>query len=139
VRAHHHSVKRLGEWGASRDVEVVATGSLVVLDLLSPEIEAGDIHIELDLNRSTLKLLVPDGTQIDQDDLRWSGRGRIKDWTGSVAPDGRWVRLSGHMRSSEVRVHRGGIAIWSLWLAGKAAEVRRAEAAGRLGSEAPGR
>ncbi|MHB1593049.1 MAG: hypothetical protein ACYCO9_15090 [Streptosporangiaceae bacterium] len=139
VQAQHRRVKRLGNWGASRALEVVATGSLVVLDLLVPEIEEGDIHIRMDLTRSTLKLLVPDGTQVDQSGLSWSGHGRIKDWTGSGSPDGRQIHLAGQMRSSEIRVHRGGIAIWSLWLAGQAREVRRAEAAGRLGARRPGR
>lgn len=124
----------LGAWGAGRQLEVAGSGSSVVLDLLLPEIEAGDINIKVDLNRSTLKLLVPDGAQIVDEGLSWSGRGRIKDWTGAPAPDGRRICLAGQMRSSEVRVHRGGMAILSLCLAGRFADVRRAEAAGRLGS-----
>ena len=78
-------------------------------------------------------LLVPDGAQIDDSDLRRVGRGRIKDWTGVGSPDGRTIRLTGEMRHAEVRIHRGGIAILRLLLArGSRTDVRRARTQGRI-------
>jgi hypothetical protein len=53
---------------------------------------------------------------LDHDDLRRVGRGRVKDWTGTPAPDGRRIKLVGELRNAEVRIHRGGVAILSLLL-----------------------
>jgi hypothetical protein len=136
IRAHRRSVKRFGPWTIARRFDVLASRSSVVLDLLLPELEPGEIEINLDLDHSMIKLLVPDGTVIDDDDLRRVGRGRVKDWTGTAAPDGRVIKLVGELRDAEVRVHRGGVAILSL-LAGRAQrEVRAAHDAGRLGQSA---
>jgi hypothetical protein len=140
VRAHHASVKKIGPWTTARRFDVRASGSLVVLDLLLPRIEPGDIEIQLDIDHATVKLLVPDGANIDHDDLRRVGRGRVKDWTGTAAPGGRQIRLLGEMRHSEVRVHRGGIAIVSAMLTpGHLRDVRQAHREGRLelGTEPP--
>ena len=111
IRAHNDSIRRTGPWTTARRFDVRASSSSVVLDLLLPEIPAGEIELAVDLNRSTLKLLVPDGSIIDADDLRRVGRGRVKDWTGTAAPDGRRIRIVGEMRGSEVRITRGGVAI----------------------------
>src|SRR6478672_2537663 len=104
IRAHNDSIRRTGPWTTARRFDVRASSSSVVLDLLLPEIPDGEIEIAIDLNRSTLKLLVPDGSRIDADDLRRVGRGRVKDWTGTAAPDGRRIRIVGEMRGSEVRI-----------------------------------
>ena len=114
VRAHNRSVKRLGDWTTARRFDVRASRGLVVLDLMLPRIAPGVIDIALDIDHATVKLLVPDGAIIDDGDLRRVGRGRVKDWTGASAPDGRRIRLGGEIRNAEVRVHRGGVAILSL-------------------------
>ena len=36
-----------------------------MVDLLLPRLEPGDIEIDLDIDHSTVKLLVPDGAYID--------------------------------------------------------------------------
>lgn len=130
IRAHNRSVKHFGDWTTARTFDVRASRSSVVLDLLLPEIEAGEIEIKLD--HSMLKLLVPDGTVIDDGDLRRVGRGRVKDWTGTAAPGGRVIKLVGEIRSGEVRVHRGGVAILSLLASRAHRQVREAQKAGRL-------
>jgi hypothetical protein len=56
----------------------------------------------------------------------------VKDWTGSAAPNGRVIRLVGEIRSGEVRVHRGGVAILSLLASRAHRQVREAQKAGRL-------
>jgi hypothetical protein len=105
----------------------------VVLDLVLPRFDDGDIEIHLDTNRSTVKLLVPEGAQIDDDELRRVGRGGVKDWTGAAAPGGRRIRLTGELRGSEVRVHRGGVAVLSLLRSRDLVrQVRRAHDEGRL-------
>ena len=106
----------------------------MVLDLLSPRLDPGDIEIHLDIDDSTVKLLVPDGAIVDDAEVRRVGRGAVKDRTGIAAPDGRRIRLTGEMRGSEVRVHRGGVAILSLLgTPASMAAVRRAHREGRLG------
>jgi hypothetical protein len=133
VRAHNRSVKRLGDWTTARRFDVRASRGVVVLDLMLPRIEAGVIDIALDIDHATVKLLVPDGAIIDDDDLRRVGRGRVKDWTGASAPDGRRIRLVGEIRNAEVRVHRGGVAILSLFQSRRSRDqVRKAHREGRL-------
>ena len=113
IRAHSRVVKRLGHWTCARQFDVRASRGAVVLDLRSPQIPAGDIEVILDVDHAMVKLLVPDGAVIEDGDTRRIGRCRVKDWTGVSAADGRRVVLSGEMRSAEVRVHRGGVAILS--------------------------
>lgn len=125
IRAHNQIVKHLGSWTTARRFDVRASRALVVLDLLLPEIEPGEIEIALDLDHATLKLLVPDGAVVDHDDLRRVGRGRVKDWTGTPVPEGRRIRLAGEMRTAEVRVHRGGVALLSLLVSRDAATGAR--------------
>lgn len=134
IRAHGRSVKQLGAWTTMRRFEVLASRSLVVLDLLLPEIEPGEIEIHLDLDHAAVRLLVPAGANIDDDDLRRIGRGRVKDRTGAPSPGGRSIKLVGEMRNAEVRIHRGGVAIFSLLLSRRhRREVRQAHREGRLG------
>ena len=113
IRAHSTVVKRLGHWTQQRRFDVRASRGSVVLDLRSPQIPAGDIEIGLDLDHAVVKLLVADGAVIEHGDLRRVGRGTVKDWTGIGAAGGRSIVLTGEMRSAEVRVHRGGVAILS--------------------------
>jgi hypothetical protein len=137
IRAHGRVVRKLGTWTMARRFDVRASHGFVVLDLLLPELEPGEIEVALDLDHATLKLLVPYGVAIDDGDLRRVGRGRVKDWTGTAAPGGRTVRLVGEMRNAEVRIHRGGVAVLSL-LASRATrgQVRAAHRAGRLDAAA---
>jgi hypothetical protein len=113
VRAHGRVVKLLGNWTRQREFDVRASRGSVVLDLRSPQIADGDIEISLDVDHAVVKLLVPDGAVIDDDSARRVGRCRVKDWTGRSEPSGRRIVLTGELRSAEVRVHRGGIAILS--------------------------
>lgn len=133
IRAHHCVVKNLGAWTTARRFDVQASRGIVVLDLLLPEVEPGEIEVALDLDRATVKLLVADGAAIDAGDLRRVGRGRVKDWTGTAAPGGRRIKLVGELRNAEVRVHRGGVALLSLLAARETRrQVREAHRAGRL-------
>jgi hypothetical protein len=133
ITAHHRRAKHLGFWTTSRHFEVRASSSHVVLDLLVARIDLGDIEIHLDIDHATVKLLVPDGARIDDDDLRRVGRGRVKDWTGTSAPGGRRIHLTGEMRNAEVRVHRGGVAVLSLFCSSRhARDVQLALQEGRL-------
>ena len=112
VRADHDITKHLGQWTSSNRFEVRARHGTVVLDLRSPAIQ-GDVEIQLDLHRSVVKLLLADGDQVDHWTLGWTGKGRVKDDQRPVSPTGRQIRLAGSANDSEVRVHRGGIAIVS--------------------------
>ena len=133
IRAHGRVVRKLGTWTTARRFDIAASRGFVVVDLLLPELEPGEIEVALDIDRATVKLLVPYGVAIDDRDLRRVGRGRVKDWTGTAAPGGRTIRLVGEMRNAEVRIHRGGVAVLSL-LTSRATRtaVREAHRAGRL-------
>ena len=133
IRAHHRSIRRIGAWTSARRFDIHASRGSVLLDLLLPELAPGEIPVELDIDRSTVILLVPDGTNVDHDELRRVGGSRLKDWTGVGSPDGRTLRLTGEMRNAEVRIHRGGIAILRLLLSHASRnEVRRAHRHGRI-------
>jgi len=111
IRAHKHAMRKLGHWTTSRRFDVRASGGTVLLDLRSRGIPAGDIEIRLDVDHAMVKLLVPEGATVDHDDVRRIGRCGYVDWSGTPAPGGRRIRINGEMRSSELRVNRGGIAI----------------------------
>jgi hypothetical protein len=133
VRAYHRSVRRLGPWTTARRFEVSASRGSVLLDLLLPELEPGEITVDLDIDHATVILLVPEGANVDDDELRRVGRGRVKDWTGAGASNGRSIKLTGELRHAEVRIHRGGIAILRLLLSRRMrSEVRRAHKQGRI-------
>jgi hypothetical protein len=133
IRAHHRSVRKLGTWTSARHYDINDNRGSVVLDLLLPDIKPGEITVELDIDHTTVILLVPDGAQINDDELRRVGRGRVKDWTGTASPDGRPIKLVGEMRHGEIRIHRGGIALLRLVLSRThRAEVRQAQREGRL-------
>ena len=112
LQIDHGMTKRLGHWTSANRFEVRARSGALVLDLRSPAIE-GDVEIRLDLHRSVVKLLLAEGDQVDHWNLGWTGQGRIKDDQRPVSAAGRQVRLVGGASNSEVRVHRGGIAILS--------------------------
>src|SRR5947208_5828856 len=116
IRAHRRAVRKLGHGTAARRFDVRASRGTVLLELRSPRIPAGDIEIRLDLDHAMVKLLAPDGAIVDHDDVRRVGRCGYVDWSGTPAPDGRRIRVTGEMRRSELRVNRGGIAIVSAML-----------------------
>ena len=112
VHVDHAVAKRLGRWTSASRFDLRVRYGVLVLDLRSPDV-TGDVDIHLDLQRSTLKLLLAEGDQVDHRDLGWTGRGQVKDDQHPAGPGGRVVRLTGHADASEVRVRRGGMAALS--------------------------
>ena len=112
LHVDHAVVKRLGHWTSATQFDARVRSGVLVLDLRSPDVK-GDVEVRLDLQRSTLKLLLAEGDQVDHWDLGWTGRGQVKDDQRAAGPGGRRVRLAGHADNSEVRVHRGGMAALS--------------------------
>ena len=112
LHADHGTTKRLGRWTGASQFDVRARSAILVLDLRSPEIE-DDVEIRLNLHRSTVKLLLAEGDQVDHWDLDWTGNGQVKDDQRPAGPNGRRIRLAGQANNSEIRVHRGGIAMLS--------------------------
>jgi hypothetical protein len=119
IRAHNQSIRRMGHWTTTRRFDVRASQSSVILELRSPRIEPGDIEINLDIDHSMVKLLVPDGAIVDADELRRVGRCGLVDGSGTPEPTGRVIRVVGEMRRSELRINRGGVAIVSAMLTGE--------------------
>jgi hypothetical protein len=112
LHADHGITTRLGRWTSASQFDVRARSAVLVLDLRSPEIE-GDVEIRLNLHRSTVKLLLAEGDQVDHWDLDWTGNGQVKDDQRPAGPNGRRIRMAGQANDSEIRVHRGGIAMLS--------------------------
>ncbi|MFE0460710.1 hypothetical protein ACFW1A_15825 [Kitasatospora sp. NPDC058965] len=110
IHADHRTVKHLGHWTSAGRFEVRARSAAVVLDLRSPQLPA-ELELHLDLHRSLVKLLLPENARIDQWDLAWPAKGRLKDGQAPAdGADGPLVRLLGTAADSELRVHRGGVA-----------------------------
>ncbi|OIK26565.1 hypothetical protein [Streptomyces malaysiense] len=115
IHSDHGIVKHLGDWTAAGRFEVKARQGLAVLDLRSAGLP-DDIEIHLDMDRAMIKLLVDDETAIDHWNLSWTARGRIKNVASPRHGDKaacRMVHLSGSAMNSEIRVHRGGVALLS--------------------------
>ena len=133
IHNHHGCVKKLGHWTTARAFEVRSRRGYTVLDLRSSRIPEGDIEIHLDLDRSALKLLLPEDARLDHWDLRWVGRGKVKDAVGPTGDGGRVVRVTGEIRHGEIRVNRGGIAILAaMFSRAYVDDVRAAHRAGRM-------
>ncbi|MGW3354259.1 hypothetical protein ACWDFL_02395 [Streptomyces bungoensis] len=117
VHADHAVVKRLGDWTRTGHIQVRVRQGLAVLDLRSPGLP-DDIEVRVELQRATVKLLVPDDAVVEHWDLHWTARGKVKDAQDRTAGEpalagARRIRLTGVATDSEVRVHRGGIAVLS--------------------------
>jgi hypothetical protein len=133
VAANYTVTKRLGNWTAADRFQVRSHRGHAVLDLRSPDIQADEISVDIDLDHAMLKLLVPDDAVIEDWDLRRAGRGRVKEAEGGRATGGKRVVLTGQMRHGEIRVHRGGIAMLSAMFSREyLADLRRAHREGGL-------
>jgi hypothetical protein len=131
IRADHASEKRLGNWTAARAFQVRARHAQIVIDLRSPQIPDGDIGLDLELDHATVKLLVAENAVIDQRDLAWTGRGKVKQTYHNPASAGRRIRLTGQVRHGEIRVHSGGTAQLSVIASREyLTDARRAHAEG---------
>ena len=106
IHADHAVLKRLGDWTASRSFHVRSRKSTVVLDLRSAGRDETELLLELD--GSTLTLLLADDAAVEHWDLRFTGRGRVKDDQAPGSPA--TVRLHGQAANSRVVVRRGGPA-----------------------------
>ncbi len=131
IPANHTVTKRLGNWTTARQFQVRAHRGHAVLDLRSPQIPAGDIQVDVDVDHATLKLLVADDAVVDDWDLRRIGRGRVKDSEGRNAAGGRRIAVTGQLRHGQIRVHRGGLAVLSAMCSREfVADLRRARREG---------
>lgn len=112
ISADYQSVRKLGHWTTASRFEVRAHLGSVTLDLRSPRIEGRDIEVLLDIDQSSVKLLVPANSPV-RSEVRRTGWSKFRDWTGHGSPEGRPIVLCGQMRNADVRVLRGGMAILS--------------------------
>ncbi|MQY11623.1 hypothetical protein SRB5_17420 [Streptomyces sp. RB5] len=115
VQADGAVVRHLGNWTTAGRFEVRARRGNVVLDLRSAGLPA-EVSVELGVYRSTVKLLVPEGAEIDHWDLAWEGSGRVKDAAGPTGEPGLRITITGTAARSEVRINRGGVAALSAML-----------------------
>jgi hypothetical protein len=106
LHADHTVLKHLGDWTEDRSFHVRSRKSTVVLDLRATGRD--EIELLLELDGSTLCLLLPDDAAIEHWDLHFAGRGRVKDDQAPVRPA--TVRLHGLAANSRVVVRRGGAA-----------------------------
>jgi hypothetical protein len=111
IHIDHDTTKRLGNWTRANRFEVRARTSQVTLDLRSADIP-DQVEVQLDTYHTTVKLLVAEDAVIEHWDLRFTGKGRIKDGQGRSEGTHR-VRLLGSVTDGEIRIHRGGVAIVS--------------------------
>ncbi|WP_042367786.1 hypothetical protein [Streptacidiphilus neutrinimicus] len=132
IHVDHTVTKRLGNWTSADTFEIKARGGSVVVDLRSPNIPA-QIEVRVEMQRAMVKLLVPEDAKIDQWGLQWSGRGKVKDGQAPTHETSRTIRLVGTAANSEIRVHRGGVAMVSAMMSREYFDdLRRARKEGRL-------
>lgn len=106
IHADHTVLKHLGDWTEDRSFHVRSRKSTVVLDLRAAGRD--EIELLLELDCSTLTLLLADDAAVGHWDLHFAGRGRVKDDQAPVRPA--TVRLHGRAGNSRVVVRRGGMA-----------------------------
>ncbi|MEU6784306.1 hypothetical protein ABZ912_34345 [Nonomuraea angiospora] len=115
IHTDHAVTRRLGNWTTAGRFEVRTRYGQTTVDLRSPGLPA-EIELRLDLDRGVVKLLVPEDATVEHQDLRWSGRGRVKDHQAPAEGTARRIRLTGRAAGSEIRVRRGGVAILTAML-----------------------
>lgn len=115
IHTDHAVTRRLGNWTTAGRFEVRTRYGQTTLDLRSPGLPA-EIELRLDLDRGVVKLLVPEDATVEHQDLRWSGRGQVKDHQAPAAGSARRICLVGRAAGSEIRVRRGGVAILTAML-----------------------
>src|SRR5689334_18509323 len=101
VRAQYQTVRKLGHWTTARRFTVRAQRGHVVLDLRSPQLQDGDIEIELTAERSLVKLLVPEDAVVDYWDLEQVGWCRVRDSRSEENTDGRKIKITGQLRRGQ--------------------------------------
>jgi hypothetical protein len=106
IHADHTVLKHLGDWTADRAFHVRSRKSTVVLDLRAAGRD--EIELMLELDGSTLTLLLADDAAVEHWDLHFDGRGQVKDDQAPARPA--TVRLHGRAAASRVIVRRGGMA-----------------------------
>jgi hypothetical protein len=106
INADHTVLKHLGDWTEDRSFHVRSRTSTVVLDLCAAGRDETDLLLELD--GSTLTLLLADDAAVEHWDLHFAGRGRVKD--DQAPAGGATVRLHGRAAGSQVIIRRGGLA-----------------------------
>lgn len=106
IHADHTVLKHLGDWTEDRSFHVRSRKSTVVLDLRAAGCD--EIELLLELDCSTLTLLLADDAAVGHWDLHFAGRGRVKDDRAPGRPA--TVRLHGRAGNSRVVVRRGGMA-----------------------------
>ncbi|MEE6261104.1 hypothetical protein [Plantactinospora sonchi] len=132
IPARQTVVKKLGHWTTARAFEIRAHRGVVVLDLRSPRIPAGDVRVAVDADHARLTLLVPDDATIDDWDLHRSGRSRVGDPERPEVTAGRRIVLSGALRHAEIRIRRGGLAVLTAMFSREYwGDLRRAHREGR--------
>ncbi|MFI9840044.1 hypothetical protein ACIHFD_23615 [Nonomuraea sp. NPDC051941] len=110
IHTDHAVTRRLGNWTTAGRFEIRTRYGQTTVDLRSPGLPA-EIELRLDLDRGVVKLLVPEDATVEHQDLRWSGRGQVKDHQAPAEGSARRIRLVGRAAGSEIRVRRGGVAI----------------------------
>jgi hypothetical protein len=106
IHADHTVLKHLGHWTENHSFHVRSRKSTVVLDLRATGCD--ELELLLELDGSTLTLLVADDTAVEHWDLRFAGRGRVRDGRAPGLPA--TVRLHGRAANSRVVVRRGAVA-----------------------------
>jgi hypothetical protein len=135
VHADHTVAKRLGHWTDAGVVEIRARRATVVVDLRSPQLPA-EVEVRIENTKALVKLLVPEDAEVEHWDLRWSGKGSLKDAQAvrdAEAAPSRRIRVVGTAQDGEIRVHRGGVAMLSAMFSREYLEdLRSARKEGRL-------
>ena len=132
IPANHAVTKRLGNWTTARRVPGARPPRTAPCWTCAPR------RSRPATSRSTSTSTTPCSSCwspttrcVDDWDLRRTGRGRVKDAEGPDAAGGRRIVLTGQLRSGEIRVHRGGIAMLSAMFSREyLADLRRAHKEG---------
>lgn len=107
IHAHGSSPRREGRWSVPPLIEIDAKMGSPVLDFTDAQLHSRDVEIAINFSMGTLKLIVPDGTSIDDNDLV-TKFGATKNKVTAAADPPLRIRLTGETNFGSVVVRRPG-------------------------------
>ena len=107
ITVSHSTASKFGPWLVPHQLVVNARHGSVVLDFTDAVFESGrEVEIELDARHSSIRLILPEGSVVDEDVLDRRHSAVSSRHFGPAGPESVRIRLTGAMHHSAVRVRR---------------------------------
>jgi hypothetical protein len=107
ITVAHGTSSKYGPWLVAKQLVVTARHSSVVLDFTEAVFSgARDVEIQLDVRHTSVKLILPDGSLIENEVTDWRHSNLSHRNLGPAAQDAIRIRLTGRAEHSNIRTRR---------------------------------